>query len=287
MNTDFVRAWKFSIRVYPCPSVVENVLQKPAAINFNHVQFAASPIRICRKKKLLRRAVEFQARRFFRIVRIVSEKFQAASGFRRVEQNHSMIDVQRRKFNEMNDWRQIFLNRREQIISRAFLVSARNRKNHPPMAPQNIRPPSAAAFRLQQFFPRRAEFAQARKARNHDLIIRFARCSWIARNNFANQVPVNFVVHNFPTRIKPRVIQKLPRRARQHKTTERVIRLRLTFAKIHFLRRRIKLIFPKQFVRKRKRIAREFKSSRAGLAGNCFGRNHQFAWKEVTAALPN
>ena len=230
---------------HPCPSVVENVLQKPAAINFNHVQFTASPIGICLKEKLFRRAVEFQTPRFFRIVRVISGKFQIASGFRDIEQNHPVIDAQRRKFHEMNDWRQTFFNCREQIFSRAFLMFARNRKNHPPMAPQNIRPPRAAASGLQQFFPRRAEFAQARKAGNDDLIFCSARRSRIARNDLADQLPVNFIAGNFLIRVKPRVIQKLPRRARQHKTAECVVRFRLAFAESCFARRRVKAGIPK------------------------------------------
>ncbi len=280
MNTDFVCARKISIRVYPCPSVVENVLQKPAAIYFNHVQFAASPIRICRKEKLFRRAVEFQTPRFFRIVRVISGKFQIASGFRDIEQNHPVIDGKRRKFHEMNDWRQTFFNCREQIVSRAFLVSARNRKDHPPMAPQKIRAPRAATFRFQQLFPRRAEFTQARKAGDYNLIFCFTRRSRIARNNFADQSPINFIAGNFLIRIKPSVIQKLPRRARQHETAERVVRFRLAFAESCVARRRVELVFPKQFICKRKAVAREFKSSWSFWS-------HAISWREFRTAPPN
>jgi len=180
----------------------------------------------------------------------------------------------------MDDWREIFLNCREQIISRAFLVSARNRKNHPPMAPQKIRAPRAAAFRLQHFFPRRAEFAQARKTRNDNFIFQITRHPRIAQNNFANQLPVNFIAGNFLVRIKARVTQKLPRRARQHKTAERVVRFWSAPGKSGFTRRRVELVFPKQFVRKREAVARELKSSWSFLC-------HAICWRESMVAPPN
>src|SRR5258706_8134184 len=107
----------------------------------------------------------------------------------------------------------ILIERDGQIFGGACLVGACNWKNHPPMTSQKIRTPRAAATGLQQSFVGLAEVAQVRKAGDDDLLFWRARHSRIARNNIANQLPVNFIARNLLVRIKPRVIEKLPRGA--------------------------------------------------------------------------
>ncbi len=80
----------------------------------------------------------------------------------------AVIDGQCRKFHQMDDGQAVLFECGGQRGGGARLVRPRKRKNHPPMAPQKIRAPRAAAFGLQQFFVRAAEFAQTRETGNDD-----------------------------------------------------------------------------------------------------------------------
>ena len=197
-----------------------------------------------------------------------------------------MIDGQRWKPNQVDDWRNILFDGGGKPRGGAFLMRARNREYHPPMASQKIRAPRAAAFSLQQFLLRPAEFMQAGKTGNDDLPVRFARRARVARNNFANQTPIGFVIGDFLARVEPCMVKKLPRRPRQRKTPVRVIWLWFAPAKTRFARRRIELIFPDQFIGEGETVAFKVKSPQ-NFSGrkSCVHANR--AWKEVRGALPN
>ncbi len=218
------------------------------------------------KKKSPRRPVECEPLRFFGIVRVVGFKFPAASGFRRAEQNDAMIDGQRRKFHQMNDGQAIFFKRGGQCRSGARLVRAGKRENHTPVASQKIRAPRAAAFNLQKIFLRPAEFPQTCKAGNDNLFVGFAGNSWVAGNDGANELLIDFIGRNRPVRRKPRVVKKLPRHAREGEATMGVFRFRVARTQSPFARRRVHLVFPHQFVRKGEAVAREFETSPVGFA---------------------
>jgi hypothetical protein len=128
----------------------------------------------------------------FWIVRVVSLKLKTAPGFHPVEHNHPMIDGQRRKIHQMDDGRDILFEGGEQLRGRARLVGARDRKNHPPMAPQKIRTPCPATPGFQQWLASPAEFAQTGISGNDDLSFDRARRPRVARNDFANQLPAGF-----------------------------------------------------------------------------------------------
>ena len=90
-------------------------------------------------------------------------------------------------------------------------------------------------------------------------------------------MPVGFVPGNTLPGIKPRVIKKLPRRARQDKTMKRVVGLRFPPAESGFAGRGIELVGPQQSIGKGEGVAPKFKASTAGFNGTCLDRYHQFA----------
>ena len=162
----------------------------------------------------------------------------------------------------MKNRQAILLKCGDQFSGSARLVRAGKRRDHPPMAPQKIRAPRAAARGLQKFFVRVAEFAQTGKAGKDDLIFRFARYSWIAGDHGGNSLLVNFIGRHGLTRNKPRVIKKLPRHARERKTAVGVFWFRMACAKNTFAGGRVQPVFPHEFIRKGKTVARKFKTAR-------------------------
>src|SRR5271154_5148547 len=133
------------------------------------------------------------------------------------------------------------------------------------MTSQKIRAPRAAAGDFQEFFLRPAEFAQAGKTGNDDLLAGFARRPWMTGNDGLNQLAVNFIARHGLLRIKSRMIKKLPRHARERKTAVCVVRFWVARSQNPFARRRVHLISPNQFVRKSETVAREFKTPRRSL----------------------
>ena len=132
------------------------------------------------------------------------------SGFRDAEQNDGMIDGQRREFHKMDNGQMIFFERGGQCPGGARLVRTGKGKNHPPMAPQNIRAPHAAALSLKNFFLCPAEFAQSRKAGNYNPFFGLARRARIAGHDRTNPLLVNFISRDGLIRDKPRMVKKLP-----------------------------------------------------------------------------
>jgi hypothetical protein len=159
-----------------------------------------------------------------------------------------VIDGQRRKFNQMNNRRNILAHAGNQTVGRDLLMTAGNRQHHAPMAAENVRMPRSSAFGLQPFRMRRAERPQAGKSREYDAFFGIAPLAGTLPDHRANQRAILVRTHRPSGGIESGVEKKLPRRAHNHKAPVRIGWFWLPAMKRHPARRRIKPVFPDQFV---------------------------------------
>lgn len=183
-----------------------------------------------------------------------------------------MVDGQGRKFNQMNDGRNIAAKPGDQRGRSPGLMVARDGKDHAPMAAQDIRPPRAAAFGLEQTFHRGAEFTQIAKTRDNDSLLRRAGLVNRPREDRAHQFTGTTVVKWRSSGLKAGLKKEQSGHASQDKATMRIRWLYRTGAERGLSSRTVKMIFPIGFIGKSKGVLRKSKAARSGF-GNVVRHN--------------
>ncbi|HSU56733.1 MAG TPA: hypothetical protein VLT36_21930, partial [Candidatus Dormibacteraeota bacterium] len=138
---------------------------KPSSKDFDNVHPAPSPITIWWEQKRPASLVIVKLAGALRLVGIVGLETYFSTAVSPGKQGNSVVHRKLRKSDEVNNGLGAAGSVQE-TLSGPLLVRARQWKNHPPMAAQEIRTPATAAARFQQSFFSLAECAERRKSRN-------------------------------------------------------------------------------------------------------------------------